>query len=365
MRARLMARYVLGEMIPMFFLGVIIFVAILLMFQLLRLTDFVLIHGVKLSAVGLMMAYMSTSFLPILFPMSLLFTVLLTYSRLSADSEIVAFRASGLSMISILSPALILSILIAFLSIQTSYYMAPWGNRQFEVLFTKIGSMKPAMILKEGTFSEGFFDLVVYANKVDSKKGKLTGVFIYDERNPAVPLTVIAREGLLVMDSGQGGHNAMLRLIDGSMHRTSEGRHTKIDFQNWKIYLSDPVTEQFRNKTPRSLTIEELHQKLASSDLKPEDRIALEAETQGRVAISFACVMFAMLGVGLGTVNNRRSAKGGGMVLSLGLIVVYWIFYITTEGMARKGTLPPQIAMWIPNAVFSIAAIWALRRSWY
>ncbi|HVK62098.1 MAG TPA: LptF/LptG family permease, partial [Bdellovibrionales bacterium] len=90
MRAKLVIRYVLGEMIPTFFIGVIVFVFILLMFQALRLTEFVLIHGVQVTTIVQMMGYLSTSFLPILFPMSLLFTVLLTYSRLSADSEIVA-----------------------------------------------------------------------------------------------------------------------------------------------------------------------------------------------------------------------------------------------------------------------------------
>ena len=103
--------------------------------------------------------------------MSLLFAVLLTYGRLSSDSEIVAFRAVGLSMGSIVVPALILGILVGALSLQTSFHLAPWGNRQFEVLFTKRGATKVGVTLKEGTFAEGFFDLVVYANKVDSKLG--------------------------------------------------------------------------------------------------------------------------------------------------------------------------------------------------
>ena len=86
-----MIRYILGEMIPTFFMGVIVFILILLTFQALRLTDYILIHGVKVLSVVEMMGFLSTSFLPILFPMSLLFAVVLTYGRLSADAEIVAF----------------------------------------------------------------------------------------------------------------------------------------------------------------------------------------------------------------------------------------------------------------------------------
>lgn len=359
-----MLRYVLGEMIPTFFLGVLVFVFILLMFQALRLTEFVLVHGVKLTTIAQIMTYLSTSFLPILFPMSLLFTVLLTYSRMSSDSEIVAFKAVGLNMLSIISPAFILSVLIGLLSLQTSFHIAPWGNRQFEVLVTKLGSMKPGVAIKEGTFSEGFFDLVVYANKVDSKTGRLSGVFIYDEHDANTPITVIASEGRLSLDPDKPGHSASLLLTNGSIHRTSEGRHTKIDFENYSINLNDPVTESFRNKSPPSLTIDELREQLANPKTQGEERLTLETEFHRRLAIAFACVLFALIGVGLGTVTNRRNVKGGGAVICLALIVTYWIIYVTAEGMARKGTLPPFIAMWIANSVFSVAAIFSLRRAW-
>lgn len=358
-----MIRYVLGEMIPTFLLGVLVFVFILLMLQVLRLTEFVLVHGVKVSTVALMMGYMSTSFLPILFPMSLLFSVLLTYSRLSADSEIVAFRAIGLGLPSIISPAVILSVLVAILSLQTSFHIAPWANRQFELLFTKVGSMKPGVTLKEGTFSEGFFDLVVYANKVDSNRGKLSQVFIYDESNKDTPVTIIAREGFLMQDKDAPGRKASLRLADGSLHRTSQGRHTKINFSTYDISFSDPVAEGFRSKSPQSFTLDDMNTKLADPNLRIEDRREVLTEYHRRLAISVGCILFALIGAGLGTVTNRRNAKAGGTVLCVGLIVVYWIIYVTAEGAAKNGQLPAGIAMWIPDAVFLVASVFSIRRA--
>ena len=71
-------------------MGVVVFVSILLLFQGLRLTEFILIHGVKTETILRIMMYLSISFLPVILPMSLLFSVLLTYTRLSQDSEIVA-----------------------------------------------------------------------------------------------------------------------------------------------------------------------------------------------------------------------------------------------------------------------------------
>lgn len=363
MRAFLAIRYVLGEMIPTFFLGVIVFVFILLMFQVLRLTEFVLIHGVKIGTVIQMMGYMSTSFLPILFPMSLLFAVLLTYSRLSADSEIVAFRASGLSMYAIVTPAVILSVLVGILSLQTSFHIAPWGNRQFEVIFTRAGASKPAVALKEGTFAEGFFDLVVYANRVDTNAGKMKQVFIYDEKqNP--PITLIAKEGTIVVDSEESGHNAKIQLSDGSIHSMNQGNHTKIDFNDYTFYLSNPITEQYQNKSPQSFSSDDLRKKISETNLKPETRLEYETEYYRRIAIAFACILFALIGVGLGTVSNRRNVKGGGSVICIGLIVAYWIIYVIVEGAARQGHVQPMIAMWIPNIIFMVAAFFSLRRAW-
>lgn len=363
MRSRLLIRYILSEMIPTFFLGVVVFVFILLMFQALRLTEYVLVHGVKLSVILALMGYLSTSFLPVLFPMSLLFTVLMTYGRLSADSEIVAFRASGLSMASVISPAVILSLLIGALSLQTSFHLAPWGNRQFELLITKLGTTKPGVTIKEGTFSEGFFDMVVYANKVNSETGELSQVFIYDERNPETPITVISSHGRVMPDPDHPGQSANLRLIDGDLHRTSEGRHTKIDFSTYDIFLSAPVNEQSHNKSPQSMNIEDLRSQLALP-LEMPVRLELETEFHKRIAISFACVLFALIGVGLGTVSNRRSVKSGGMVVCIGLVITYYMLYIAAENGARQGMLPPAFAMWIANILFSGAAFWSLRRAW-
>lgn len=364
MRAQLMMRYILGEMIPTFFIGVIAFVLILLMFQALRLTEFVLVHGVKIATIAEMMGYLSTSFLPILFPMSLLLTVLLTYGRLSADAEVVAFRAIGLHTGSIILPAIILSVLVSILSLQTSYHIAPWGNRQFEMLIQKLGSMKPGVAIKEGTFSEGFFDLVVYANKVDSTDGHLEQVFIFDERNQAAPVTVIAKQGKLMQDKEAPGHSASLQLMDGDIHRSAEGRHTKIDFSTYELFFSDPMKEESSSKSPPSLTIEELGEKLKNPDLPKDQRLELETERHKRTALGFACILFAAIGAGLGTVSNRRNVKSGGTVICLALIVTYYILYVAAEGAARKGDLVPWLAMWLPNGLFSIAAVWALRRAW-
>lgn len=362
MRATKAIQYIFFEIVPGFFLGLLVFIFIMLMFQALRLTEFALVHGVGLKVIGEIMGYLSISFLPALLPMALLFSVLLAYGRLSSDSEVIAMKACGLSQASLTIPAVIISVLVAIFSAQTSFNIGPWGNRQFEVLIDELGRTKAGATLREGSFSEGFFNLVVYANEVNSKTGALKKVFIYDE-NQDIPMAVIAKKGQLVQDPDRPGHNALLRLQDGNIHRKSD-THTKINFNSYDIHLEEPIRGGIADKSNQSFTLEEIKNKLNDANLKPDEKRTFETEYHKRWAISGVCIIFALLGVGLGTVTNKRSAKSSGLIVCLGLIIFYWILYVSCEGLARSGKLPPAIAIWIPNSLYLIFALKSLRSVW-
>ena len=364
MRGTQAVRYIFFETLPAFLMGVVVFVGILLMFQALRLTEFVLVHGVGLRTLGQIMLFLTVSFLPVILPMSLLFSVLLTYSRLSNDSEIVAFKSLGLSMGQLTVPAVILAVAATLMSAQTSFYLGPWGNRQFEVLINDLGRQKVAAAIKEGVFSEGFFDLVVYSNKVDSKNGQLNDVFIYDERDSKAPVTIIAKQGNIIQENTPEGLSALLRLADGNIHRTHMNTYTKVDFSSYDINLFNPHEMAEKKKSPPSLTIDELAQELKGSDLELKQRRKLEIEYHRRWSLSAACLIFALLGVGLGTVTNRRASRGGGFVICLALLVSYWICYVSAEGVARSGWMPAVVSLWLVNAIYFAFALQSLRKSW-
>lgn len=361
-RGALAMQYIFFEMLPGFILGLLVFLSIILMFQVLRLTEFALVHGVDVFTLAEIIGYICISMLPALFPMSLLFSVLMAYGRLSNDAEIVAFKSIGINMGTILSPALALGVLVGVLSAQTTFEIAPWGNRQFEVLFTRLGNTKAAATIKPGTFSEGFFDRVIYANEVDSDHGHLKQVFIFDEQQGGIPLTIIAKEGQIIPDPERPGHQVLLRLMDGDIHRKGQN-HTKIKFDSYDIKLVDPVKEELREKSPQSLTLNDLNQLMAKPDLPEEDRRTYSTEQHKRWAIAFLCPIFALLGVGLGTTTNRRQQRSSGLIVCLILIVVYWIIYLICEGAARGGHVPAAI-LWLPNVLYTGFALESLRKNW-
>ncbi len=343
-------------------MGVFIFIFILLMFQALRLTEFVLVHGVSLKMALEIMLYLSVSFLPVIFPMSLLFAVLLTYGRLSADSEITALKALGLHTGHLSVPALLLAALTALASAQTSFYLAPWGNRQFEVLISDLSQLKASATIKEGVFSEGFFNLVVYATEVDEKAGRLFNVFIYDERDANAPFTIIAKAGEVITRTTRAGHSALLRLLDGNIHRSNEETYTKIDFQSYDISLFDPAQLQEKQKSFPSFNIEEIRSTLKNPELKGVERVKYEIEFHRRIALAVACLVFGLLGVALGTNTNRRAGKSGGLVLCIGILIAFWMGYVGAESLAKSETLPAWLSIWSINFVFGGFALWRLRK---
>jgi len=357
-------RYIFFETLPAFLLGLVIFIGILLMMQALRLTEFVLVHGVSITLIGQLMFYMSLSFLPVILPMSTLFSILLTYNRLSNDSELVALKAFGLSMRRLTIPALILAVAATLMSAQTSFYLGPWGNRRFEILIADMSRQKAASAIKEGIFSEGFFDLVIYANRVDSKEGLLKDVFIYDERDSKAPVTIIAKTGHLIQELKKTGQAGLLRLNDGNIHRTQNNTYTKVDFNSYDINLFSAFDMSEAEKTPPSMTIDDLKVALKRKDLEAKDRRRLELEYHRRWSLSGACLIFALLGVGLGTVTNRRSSRGGGFVICLVLLVAYWVCYAGAGSMAQNGTVPAAVSLWAINVIFLLFALHILRRSW-
>lgn len=344
-RGRLAMKYLFFELLPTFLFALVGFIFLITMVNTFKLGEYIIVHGAKVGLVMQLMLYMVISFLPVIFPMAILFAVLLTYGRLSQDSEIVALKALGLGMQHIAAPAILLGALVSIVSAQISFNLAPWGNRQLENLVHQMSNYQPMATIREGVFSEGFFDLVVYANKVDSKSGELEKIFIYDERGKN-PLTIIARKGRLLTKSDGFRSNAFLRLTDGDMHSSSQEFYTKIDFETYDINLFDQRDAGERKWGSDTYSMTELTYQLRRQDLSEEDRTEYRLEWHRRWTLSTMALIFALIAAGLGTVTNRRAARASGIVLGISLIVGYWISYAGMENVARKGLLPMPVAVW-------------------
>lgn len=203
---RIIDRYLLSEIVLPLVGGLAFFSFVFLMFQLLRLAEFFIVHGVPFMSLLKLTTLLSLSFLPFALPISFLIALLLAFGRLSMDSELIALKAGGYSLKRLALAPAVVGVTVSLLSLALNLEWVPMAERELKAQLAEIGNTRIVGAIRAGTFTSGFFDLLVYADKVNTRSNQMEGVFIFDEREPKNPLTVVARRGQWVTQrTTQGG----------------------------------------------------------------------------------------------------------------------------------------------------------------
>lgn len=346
-------RYLAREVIAAFLLGLVIFTGVLLMSRMLKLADMVVSKGVPLADILLMVVYLIPNFAIITIPMSLLLAVLLAFSRISGDSEIIAIKASGISLFGLLPPILIIASFAYVLTALTAVYALPKGHSAFKQLLQQSVKQRLGLNLKEQVFNSEIPGLLVYITKNDSKTGMLTGVMIQDERNPADVSTIFAETGSISMD--ESSNKILLHLTDGSIHQSRpKGLYRLLGFKEYDLAIDLATTAASSEKNELEMTLAELRQNLKNGGFSKKLMSNMGLEIHRRFALPFACIIFAVVAVPLG-IQNRRSGKAAGFSLSIVTLLLFYIFQSIGKTLAAKELLPPFIAVWLPNLIFLAA----------
>lgn len=353
--------YILGQITPTFLLGIFIFIFIILMFKSIKLIEIVLTHDVDLPTVLFLLANVSIGSLPIILPMSLLFSILLTYSRLSANSEVVALRALGYTPLYLSLPAIIFSFVITILSMQTLFVLGPTAQFQFRKTKDRIVGQIAMSDIKEGTFSEEFFGLVLYTNEIDQQTKTLKNLFISDYRDAERPTAIVAKEGIILSNNDSNAQLANITLKDGYIYPLGQKSKAKVKFEESKINISKTVAQRFQKNKTDTYTQSDIDDALSSDNTSDDFKKKLEIEKYRRWAIAFSCLLFGFLGSALGSNTNRRTNASAGFVLSVVCIVGYWLLYMVSANIAKTGYLPPALSLWLANIVFLGVTV----KAWY
>lgn len=359
-------RYILEEVIGNFFGASIFILFILLMFQALRLAEFFIVHGVAGFMLGKLAFYMTLSFLPTTLPLAFLISVLLTFSRLSLDSELIAMKCSGVSMYRTAMPLVFLAVVVTTVSIALNIDWVPKGEMAFKKTEIKIRNTKAVSAVKEGAFTSGFFDLLIFADKVDQKTNRMHRVFIFDEREAQNPMTYVSREAdiIPVKTNSDFASAIMLRLYDGSTHHQNFDTHTyeKMEFQTYHLYLKIDEGEDTSILKPRMIPQDDLVAKIKAFPLTTYEGREFRGEYWRRYATAMSPLIFVLLGIGFGTVKYR-TAKTGAVLTGFITVLVYWTLQTAGTAALQKGTLSPLFAMQMPNILMLIAGVWGFRRA--
>lgn len=346
--------YILKEILPIFLIGLMVFTVILLMDKILKLIELVVNRGGSLSHILMIFVFISPSFLTITIPIAVLLATLLTFGRLSSDSEVTAFKASGMSLYQLFVPISIFALGAFLLASFLVFYGLPWGNRGFKATLFLLARSKVDIDVKERIFSDAFSGLIVYVDRVPIQGSRMEGVLIYDEREKGKSNTIIAKEGFLVNNPKE--QEIVLRLNSGDIHRYEPKLQTfqkiKFDTYDLKLEMAKTFLAIEKKLKDREMSIDDIREKMEETKKIGGDTIPYEVEIHKRYAIPFTCIIFALIGVPLG-IQPRRSGRSYGFILSILILLAYYISLTASEILAMKKTMPPLLAAWTPNLLFS------------
>src|SRR6266513_1767447 len=242
---RILTRYILREITSHALIGAGVFTFVLFTRDLGRLLELVVRNSAPFPSVAEIFFFTVPVALIYTIPMGALVGILIGLSRLAADSEITAMRASGIGVWTFLRIVSIFAVVAWLLALVNSVYLAPQSQAALGRLQDRLKSSQASFEIQPRVFYEGFPQLVLYVQDVQSAQGAAIwkGVFIADISNPTAPRITLAQEGILVSESQDTLH---LHLTGGSIHETnpqSPNNYQISTFDETDVPIAVPQTD--------------------------------------------------------------------------------------------------------------------------
>lgn len=347
-------RYILKESLWPFLFGFLFFNFILFVGVVFDLTRLLFVENVPFFKVLELIIFSLPSFFDIVIPVALLFSILLSFGRLSVDGEITALRSSGISLLRVQSPILFFAMALTFVSLLFSAFLTPWSNQRYKSTYQEILIQRPEVQLKEKTIINVDHKRI-YNFGLDKKTGIMRGVILCEfspSWNQKFPQVTFARTGKVTEKK------ILLEEVElytfGANYRLSQyGKFTR-----QTIYLR-PETEERKDlkKDSWDMTLAEIKRKLNREKLSPARRRKLNIDFQGRIAIPLATVILGIFAIPLG-IKVERGDKSISLGISLVIVVVYYILFLAGNFLSQAGLLSPFLGPWLPNFILLPLGIW-------
>ena len=373
----LIDRWLLGQIIPPMIFAISAFTVISLsvgvMFDLIRK---IVEYGLPIIQALKALIYSLPSFLVLSFPMAVLLSTLLSYGKLSANSELLALRSLGVKTSRIIAPAIAVSIFMTGLTFYFNDNLVPTSNKLAELtLRSGIGSSFNKGKSKNNIiFSRKGSRIISSTNKPTKVNTFLTHIFYASrfENNIMREVTVLdfSRENIKQILTANSAifdkDNSSWIFSDGSIVSTDEmGQTTTIKFKRYVYpFIEGPLDLAKVPKDANDMSLKEaleaekIYKKIGN--LKEIRKI--QVRIQEKFTLPCACIVFGLIGSILGSKSNLRSSKSQGFGLSIILILVYYVMSFISSSFGVKGLLPPIIAAWFPVLISLVGGFYFLKK---
>jgi len=376
--------YLTRQILASLLMTVAVFTLVLLLGNVLREILTLLINrqatvGIVAQAIGLLVPFVWVFALP----MGMLTATLLIFGRFSADQELTAVRASGVSLLSLISPILLLSLALCAVSALVNLEVAPRCRVAYKKLILGLRVELSNAQLPEGRVIKDFPGYIFYVRK--NRNRNLEDVIVYDL---AQKTTVRAARGRVELDlpnqqinlhlfdakglklTGGNPINAGDTVLPIKLNASEKPSHRISDMTF--LQLEDELRDLERRMSRveplpvRNLSTEQIQATKREWEKQRHDLTSpVRVQIHQQVAFSFACFGFTLVGIALGIWVHRRETNVG-IALALILVAIYYSFIVLGKALDTRPEFAPHLIVWLPNFIFQAVGavlLWRANRS--
>jgi LPS export ABC transporter permease LptF len=355
---KILRNYFLKEFIGPLFMALGVLTFVMMLGNLVKIADLIINKGVDVVSVSKLFMLMIPYLLTYTLPIAALTAVLLSLGRLSSDNEIVAIRASGINLFSLILPLLIVGIILSLILVVFNDRVIPYAHYASRKTLMDVGIKNPAAALEPGVFINSFDKYILFIYRIDGNK--LTNVRIYEPQGEDKPTrTIVARSGEFIAIPEK--KTIKLKLTHGTSDEPDPQNPSNFYKLNFKTYfmtlnLTQGQDSSKIDKKPKDMTIEELKREAHKLKREGVDPAPLLTQIHEKIALAFSCFVFILLGASLAVITRRRE-KSINFGISFLIVGIYYLLLMGSEALCLQGNFNPAIAMWLPNAIFGLIGL--------
>jgi LPS export ABC transporter permease LptF/LPS export ABC transporter permease LptG len=351
-------RYILRAPLPYFLLSLSLLTLILLIQQATRFAEILSSSQFAYDVTARLVLLIIPGILVFTIPMAALVGVSVGYSRLLNDSELTAMSGGGVSLWRSLRPALLLGLSLTSFSLSVGFLLVPLAASELRRVSGEIALRKLSSPVEPRSFFTGFPGRVVYVRDGNEERGTWGRIFIHWRDEKQALRLITARAGRI----NYSGNEEELFLQDAVVTSIGEG-NTQISEKASEFRLKDERLREYKSafleklrsgeKSNDELSLSELVEKASAAE-NPAQRREAHISLHRRLALCVSPLVLCFAGA-LSVVKMRRGGKINGLLVSLCLMLFYYLCFLLGEQSARAEILSPALGLWLAPLIFTLS----------
>lgn len=353
-------RYMWRELFVPFLIGTL---AVVLMFQanyLIYIYKSFSVASVPPIAILKLLLFETPGWLNLTLPVGTSLGASLAISRLTRESELTAMRSSGASILRVLRPVMVFGLAVALANFIIAERVMPPSKKASRDLFAQVALLVTAPEFKSNVTLNlsNKVAIIGTVSRGSNNQIQLASILLYERPQQDQVVITTAETGVYQDGIWRIEKPRVWMIQDKNL----------IAVQSFKegedLVINEPVSieQMFSPPEPDELSIEELSKAIREQRKQGYDTRPQEILLHTRFSVPAACLIFALVAP-VFAVYFARTGAFFGVLLSFIVVILYYNFFIIcTQILGPNGFAPPVVAAWLPNIVFAVVGLFALRR---